>query len=152
MRVHECAYRTCNELIPTDKRYCDRHKQYEQEQVKDRNKRYNKMYRDKQRNAFYQSKQWQRVRNYVINRDCYTCQVCGSAVTDRKIVDHIIPLRVDKTRALDTSNLWSLCDRCHNRKTIKEEQILHSANGLNKLKHISKERWKIYIQEFSNDQ
>lgn len=148
MRMRECNYPTCHELIAPDKRYCDKHKEYEQSQSKQRNKRYNAMYRDKERNTFYQSKQWQKVRNYVINRDYYMCQCCGSAVNDKKIVDHIVPLRIDKTKALSTDNLWSLCDKCHNRKTILEEQILHSSNGVNKIKHLSKNRWIQYIKEF----
>lgn len=148
MKVRECSYPTCNELIATDKRYCSKHTQYEEKRTRERNKTYNERFRNRERNSFYQSKQWQRVRNYVINRDCYICQCCGSAVSDKKIVDHITPLRVDKSKALNTSNLWSLCDRCHNRKTTLEEQILHSLNGMNKIKHLSKDRWIKYIKEF----
>lgn len=146
--MRECAYPTCNELIPIDRRYCDRHKSYEEQRTRDSNKIYNKHHRDKKRNAFYQSTRWEQVRNAVVNRDCYTCQVCGNAIDDRKIVDHIVPLRIDGSKSLDTSNLWTLCSRCHNRKTMLENQILHSNNGINKIKHLTKARWIEYIKEF----
>ncbi|WP_392390888.1 HNH endonuclease [Lactiplantibacillus plantarum] len=76
-----------------------------------------------------------------------TCQVCGNAVTDRKIVDHIHPLKVSNEERLSQDNLWTLCYRCHNIKMNLEESIKEQSKGANKLKHISREWWQKAIKE-----
>ncbi len=108
---------------------------------------YNATVRDEQANVFYHSVQWQHMRDYVYSRDLATCQVCGNAVTDRKIVDHIHPLKVAPNEKLDKDNLWVLCYRCHNIKTQLEESIKQQSNGDNKLAHISKAWWVATIKE-----
>ncbi|WP_260202196.1 HNH endonuclease [Lactiplantibacillus pentosus] len=108
---------------------------------------YNHTTRDPEANAFYHSVQWQRMRDYVYARDMGMCQVCGNAVTDRKIVDHCHPLKVAPDEKLDKDNLWTLCYRCHNIKTQLEESIKGQPNGNNKLKHISKQWWVKAIKE-----
>lgn len=143
MQVHVCAHRLCREVIPKSQTYCSKH-----QPVIDRhasNKQYNLHYRDQQANAFYHSTQWQQVRDYVFNRDYATCAVCGR--TDNTLIaDHIVRRDLCSNQ-LDTDNLWLLCRQCHNTKTRLEQSILDSSNGKNKLKHISKERWKTYINE-----
>lgn len=136
-------------------KYCDKHRaEIEEQRIEDnkakqqqRYKLYNQHNRDKQANAFYQSKEWKATRNYVINRDNYMCCVCGEPLSNTKIIDHITPLRIDSSKRLDTSNLWCLCYSCHNIKTAIEEQIINSPNGKNKIKHISRDRYKKYIEE-----
>lgn len=108
---------------------------------------YNHTTRDPEANAFYHSTQWQHIRNYVYARDMGMCQVCGNAVTDRKIVDHIHPLKVALNEKLDKDNLWTLCYRCHNIKTQLEESIKSQPNGNNKLAHISRTWWVKAIKE-----
>ncbi|MDO7806440.1 HNH endonuclease signature motif containing protein [Lactiplantibacillus pentosus] len=108
---------------------------------------YNHTVRDSQANTFYHSAQWQRMRDYIYSRDLATCQVCGNAVTNRKIVDHIRPLKVAPSEKLDKDNLWVLCYRCHNIKTQLEESIKEQSNGNNKLAHISKAWWVKAIKE-----
>ncbi|WP_420798493.1 HNH endonuclease [Lactiplantibacillus plantarum] len=87
------------------------------------------------------------MRDYVYSRDLATCQVCGQALDDRKIVDHIHGLKVSPNEKLDKDNLWVLCYRCHNIKTQLEESIKEQPNGNNKLKHISKQWWVKAIKE-----
>lgn len=108
---------------------------------------YNHTTRDPEANAFYHSTQWQHIRNCVYSRNMGMCQVCGNAVTDRKIVDHIHPLKVAPNEKLDKDNLWTLCYRCHNIKTQLEESIKSQPNGDNKLKHIGKQWWVKAIKE-----
>lgn len=108
---------------------------------------YNHTTRDPEANAFYHSLQWQHMRDYVYSRDLATCQVCGQALDDRKIVDHISPLKVSPSEKLDKDNLWVLCYRCHNIKTQLEESIKQRDNGDNKLAHISKQWWVKAIKE-----
>ncbi|WP_080468822.1 HNH endonuclease [Lactiplantibacillus plantarum] len=108
---------------------------------------YNVTTRDPEANSFYHSVQWQHMRDYVYARDMGMCQVCGNAVTNRKIVDHIHPLKASPSEKLDKNNLWTMCYRCHNIKTSLEESIKSQPNGDNKLKHISKQWWQKAIKE-----
>ena len=58
---------------------------------------------------------WRRLREQVLARDLYTCQVC-KLISDQLEVDHIIPL----SKGGDDSmlNLQTLCSICHERKTL----------------------------------
>ena len=167
MRLKHCNWRSCQRLIPMGTDFCDEHKQADlarkQNYIKQRDKvksttkgrqlaashmaHYNVTTRDPQANAFYHSTQWQRMRDYVYSRDLACCQVCGNAVTNRKIVDHIHPLKVSNEERLSQDNLWVLCYRCHNIKTQLEESIKASPNGNSKLAHISKQWWVRVIKE-----
>lgn len=167
MRLKHCNARGCNALVKQGVDFCAEHKQAELERkqayIKQRDKakstvkgkqlanahmsHYNAVTRDKEANSFYHSSSWQRMRDYVYARDMGMCQVCGNAVTDRKIVDHIHPLKVAPSEKLDKDNLWTLCYRCHSVKTSLEESIKEQSNGNNKLAHISKDWWVKAIKE-----
>lgn len=167
MRLKHCNWRGCNKLVSQKTDFCKEHKQADlarkQNYIKQRDKfkstikgkqlanahmaHYNVSVRDQQANAFYHSVQWQRMRDYVYSRDLATCQVCGQALDDRKIVDHIRPLKLAPDEKLNKDNLWILCYRCHNIKTQLEESIKEQSNGNNKLKHISKQWWVKAIKE-----
>ena len=153
--------------MPQGTDFCDEHKQADMERkqayINQRDKaksttkgkqlanahmaHYNHTTRDPQANAFYHSAQWKHMRDYVYAKAMGICQVCGNAVTDRKIVDHIHPLKVAPSEKLDKDNLWTLCYRCHNIKTQLEESIKEQPNGDNKLKHASRDWWKKVIGE-----
>lgn len=167
MRLKHCNWRGCTRLVKQGTDFCDEHKQADlerkQDYIKQRDKvksthkgkqlaashmaHYNHTVRDSQANAFYHSAQWQHMRDYVYARDMGMCQVCGNAVTDRKIVDHIRALKIAPNEKLDKDNLWVLCYRCHNIKTQLEESIKNTPNGDNKLAHISKDWWVKTIKE-----
>ncbi|WP_237770980.1 HNH endonuclease [Lactiplantibacillus plantarum] len=154
-------------MVPKGQSFCDKHEAMNEQRKanykasldqrsqtvagkqvrRDHQAYYNHVRRDKEANTFYHTKQWQSVRDYVYARDMATCQVCGNAVTDRKIVDHIHPLKVSNEERLSQDNLWTLCYRCHNIKTNLEESIKEQSNGVNKLKHISREWWQKAIKE-----
>lgn len=153
MIAHKCGHRGCNKYIDINKRYCDEHaklhtwKRKTGNAKKAEDKHYNQFKRDEESNTFYHSKQWVKLRDLVFLNDMATCQVCGDAVEDRKIIDHIHALKVSPDEKLDPDNLWCLCYRCHNIKTKIEQSILAKTNGKNKLKHISKDNWVKYIKE-----
>lgn len=156
--VHECSQPLCRKIIPISQRYCPVHQaQHEAEwQAKkeayrksklgqaikvEKAKQYDINKRDEQATAFYHSKQWQTIRDAVYARDGATCQVCGNIVQDRKIVDHIVPRRLcTPEQALDSSNLWTLCYKCHFRKTKLEQIIAKQPHGDTKLRHLDR-RW-----------
>ena len=71
--------------------------------------------------SFYDSKQWQAIRNRQLNRKPL-CEICLSVgrVARAVAVDHIIPWKGDRSLATDPTNLQSLCIICHNAKSATE--------------------------------
>lgn len=152
MKMHECSHRTCHELIPMSERYCKTHYKDDTARLRDRqrkytDKQYNELKRDNIANEFYHSRQWNAVRNGVVARDCYMSGVTGKVLNDHDIiVDHIV--RRDLCdNPLDTSNLWCLSRKEHNRKTKLEQIILSKPNGKSKLRHLSRGWWKKVLNE-----
>lgn len=166
---HECGEPLCHRIIPISERYCKKHKeQHEQAWQAKKNeyrksklgqviraskaKQYDQNERDPAAISFYHSSQWQRVRDYVYARDMATCQSCGNVIKDRKIVDHIIPRRLCSPKeALDSSNLWCLCGKCHYRKTKVEQIISAQPNGDIKLQHLDRDWWTKVLCEKKED-
>ena len=64
----------------------------------------------------------QRIRKRILIRDDYTCHSCG-VVSTKLQVDHITPLYLG---GLDKDfNRQSLCIKCHDIKSKKEEKERH---------------------------
>ena len=65
--------------------------------------------------SFYNSKSWDRVRQYIRKRDGYLCQECKryGKRTTAKEVHHVNPLKERPDLALDERNLLTLCLKCH---------------------------------------
>jgi 5-methylcytosine-specific restriction protein A len=63
---------------------------------------------------------WRRLREQILVRDKYLCQLCRAAGRLREAteVDHMIPLSKEGTDK--PSNLQSLCNECHERKSKAE--------------------------------
>lgn len=81
----------------------------------------------KSNDGFYHSKEWQAVRQHVLDRDGYICQVCkrGGRITPATTVHHIKPVRVDSKMALSLENLETICKACHNAEHTERAQSLH---------------------------
>lgn len=65
---------------------------------------------------------WESIRRAVFLRDAYRCQSCGVLVGQRPRdaqCDHIVPR--DKGGSDEMSNLQTLCQRCHQAKTVRGE-------------------------------
>jgi len=119
----------CNKIGCTNltrDRYCDQHKHLAEQRQRDkqRDKHYDKYKRNQQARAFYHSKEWERIRLAVLSRDNFLCQEClkNKRITRAVIADHIVPLLVAWDKRLDMSNLQSLCQSCHNRKTAEDKR------------------------------
>lgn len=64
--------------------------------------------------SFYNSKEWQQVRDAVLMRDKYLCQHCGRPAVEVHHIIHLTPDNVyDPNVSLNMSNLVSLCKDCH---------------------------------------
>lgn len=164
-QVHECGEPLCHAIVPVGERYCPQHQaQHEAAWQAKKNayhksklgqsikankaKQYDQVERDPEAVAFYHSKQWTKVRDAAYARDVATCQVCGNIVQDRKIVDHIVPRRLcTPEQALDSSYLWTLCYKCHFRKTRLERAIALKPNGDTILKHLDRQWWTKVLRE-----
>jgi len=69
---------------------------------------------------FYNSRAWRKLRKWHIEREphCRWCTEEGKVnYKDRVIIDHIIELKEDMSKALDSDNLMTLCLPHHNQKT-----------------------------------
>lgn len=71
--------------------------------------------RRKKLDAFYNSKEWKKTREYCLMRDKYLCRICR--VKPAEVVHHIKHLTEDNvddlTVSLNPDNLISLCSACH---------------------------------------
>lgn len=81
-----------------------------------RNKQYDRHQRDKEGQKFYTSKEWQKVREIVKQRDKGLCKLCFSnkKITYADMVHHIEERTENKEKQLDVNNLICLCNSCHN--------------------------------------
>ena len=68
-----------------------------------------------ERNKFYQSSAWRKLRAMYIKRNplCIECNGVG------QVVDHIIPIK-SGGESLAWDNLQTMCHRCHNVKSGRE--------------------------------
>ncbi len=152
-KVHICAEPRCHRVIPFNQKYCDEHIKLHQRfsnTDKEYYKDYNRNKRDQTANKFYHSIAWQKVRAFVVNRDCYTSAVTHQVLCDGDlIVDHVVP-RKYCINPLDSTNLWCLSRQEHAIKTMLEQEIASTPNGVNKLKHISRQWWIAQIKKRLN--
>lgn len=112
--LRQCHKIGCTNL--TREKYCDDHKHLYQEETRQWNKYYDTYKRDQEAKAFYNSKEWQRMRRKALVRDRYLCQPClrHKRITPADIVHHIVPIKDDWSKRLDINNLESICFSCHN--------------------------------------
>ena len=110
---HPCAKPGCREL--THHRYCEKHQA-------EANANYNKHYRDKERQKFYNSQRWEAVRAEKLRKDPF-CEECrkGGTLIKATVVDHIVEIK-DGGSELDIDNLQSLCWSCHSRMRRAKQQ------------------------------
>ena len=74
--------------------------------------------------AFYKSKEWEQVRNFVLMRDKYLCQKCGRPAQEVHHIIHLTPDNIWNVNiTLNPDNLVSLCREDHfaEHKRDKEE-------------------------------
>lgn len=127
--LRPCRQVGCRNLIQPPERYCPQHKwtpeqraAYERERNRERHREYDQTKRDKRLKAFYDSPEWERLRQYVLNRDHHLCVMCleQHRLTPADTVDHIVPIREAWDRRLDPENCRSLCASCHSKRHAAE--------------------------------
>jgi len=69
----------------------------------------------------YNNRAWRRTRAAHLAEHPLCVHCLADGVTQpARVVDHIDPHRGDRRKFWDGANLQSLCQGCHNRKTIRE--------------------------------
>lgn len=117
-RLKKCNEPTCPTLI-SEGTYCEVH-------VKDSRKASDQAYKrnrtDKKEQAFYDTKDWIKLRDYKrsINPVCEHCLKNEGKYIPTSDIDHIIPIKVAWSLRLSIKNLQSLCRRCHRIKTADD--------------------------------
>lgn len=112
-----CAQPGCFEVVEAGQRYCLQHK-------RDRMRRW-KAERmgnpeEAERQRFYSSRIWQRLRNWWIARHPL-CAHCGST---GDLVDHVQPIATGGAR-LSLENLQTLCTACHAVKSARDRVLAY---------------------------
>lgn len=147
-RVRRCKYQGCHSYAMFPNYYCDKHIEHEEEYRTQREKyrkrhsdrattwRYNHVTRYRntvkaKQNKFYHSRQWQALREIVLQRDYHLCQYCEK--NPGTVVDHIVPIEWDQSQMKDIDNLVTCCRDCHAKKT-RWEQIYYGTGLHNSLK------------------
>lgn len=99
------------------------------------------------RAEFYNSVEWRQLRDWVMARDNYECQMCKAegrvtTQTDSVLeVDHIKELEFHPELALDPDNLRTLCKDCHNKRHHRMNYAVHKHTKKKPNKWAKDERW-----------
>lgn len=104
--MRPCNHIGCPELI-RDGRYCEKH-------AKEKSKQYESGRKGTKERDFYNSAQWQRIRDLKRKRDPL-CEVClrEGRVVIADLVHHNIEVKQDWSRRFDMGVLESVCTACH---------------------------------------
>ena len=81
--------------------------------------------------SFYNSKEWQKCRSYILKRDNYLCTKCGNPAEEVHHKIHLSPANImDPNITLNSDNLTSLCKDCHftEHKADKIQGIKNKSN------------------------
>jgi 5-methylcytosine-specific restriction protein A len=73
----------------------------------------------------YKTKRWQKLRLVMLGQSPI-CNHCQEAAAN--VLDHVVPVRHDPARFWDTTNMQTLCTRCHNVKSSTTDK-LHNSLG-----------------------
>ena len=64
--------------------------------------------------SFYNSKEWENTRGYILRRDKYLCQHCGRPAEEVHHKIHLTPENIGDVKVtMNPENLVSLCKACH---------------------------------------
>ena len=108
-----CGHPGCGALVRDGSGRCAKHPKAGSFADKKRGNRHERGY----------GNDWTKLRNVIIRRDAYLCQVCliVDRLTPAHAVDHIVPKANGGSN--DPSNLQSICKPCHTTKTAVESAM-----------------------------
>lgn len=142
-RYRRCRQPGCHAMVQLPNHYCAKHHEHEAEYLANRQRwarshsktyqhRYNTQtrYRDDTKSEqyrFYHTRQWQALRQQVLDRDHFICRYCGKP--NSRTVDHIVPIEYDKALMDKADNLATICRDCHRLKTLWEQSYYGTGIG-----------------------
>lgn len=75
---------------------------------------------------FYQSSEWKKIRARKLEMNPFCeCEKCKGKKVKAEMVDHILEIKLGGSRT-DMSNLMSLTNRCHAKKSAKTKNRLYA--------------------------
>ena len=91
--------------------------------------------------SFYNSKEWELTREYILKRDNYLCVNCGKPAEEVHHKKHLSPENInDVSVTMNPKNLVSLCKNCHfeehrgehgrGRQVIEDNPYTFDDNGM----------------------
>lgn len=122
MKTKVCKKSGCGRSAVPGKDYCERHQNCNQ--ALDR-KIFTKRGKSNQWHYLYQTAEWRRRSKAFLKKYPF-CFICGAPST---ITDHIVPHRGDLTLFWNEENWQPMCQRCHSRKTLQENNNFHRSKG-----------------------
>lgn len=64
--------------------------------------------------SFYNSKEWEQTRDFILRRDNFLCVKCGRPAEEVHHIKHLSPSNIgDVNITMNPENLVSLCRECH---------------------------------------
>jgi len=127
----QCSYPGCRAII--DKKDGVRCEKHRVDNNKPKRKKLDHQL-NRQGHFIYSTKKWKILSKKKLTVDPF-CEKCWKenreVVAD--VVDHIIEIKDDQSKAYTWSNLQSLCHACHNAKTADEERKRKEAARIKKL-------------------
>lgn len=97
--------------------------------------------------SWYKTSRWQKLRWSVLTRDLFTCQMCGVILREGRsekgatglrpaVCDHLIPHKGDEALFFADSNLWAVCDSCHDGPCQSIERMHYRSPDMVRMKKI----------------
>jgi len=137
--MRDLKFCVCGKIIEKADKYCEKCKSKQSEKISARNKHYDRHYRDARSKAFYNSSAWKRLVSIVRIRNDGLCALCYNEGIRSKgaMIHHIVPVKDDWGKRLDTSNCIILCRECHAKVHSAYDKNKKSKEDMQKLlKHI----------------
>lgn len=133
--MRDLKFCVCGKIIAKADKYCDNCKSKQLEKISARNKHYDRYYRDTKSKAFYNSTAWKRLTSIVKIRNNGLCALCYHNGVEAKgsVVHHIVPIRDDWSKRLDTANCIMLCQQCHTKVHNAYDKNKNSKEDMQKL-------------------
>ena len=81
----------------------------------------------------YKTKRWQKLRDEILLRDMYCCQICGAtgAAAGTLVCDHVRGHPADETETMFWAGPFqTLCFNCHNTIRAKEDRDARKNAGV----------------------
>lgn len=111
-----CHYSGCNNIISYSEKYCEEHKIKTIEDKQNKNRHYDKKFRDKKSTEFYHSSEWIITSNTLLNTfnrlDIFAYYI-QNKIVQANTSHHIIEIKDDWDNRLNLLNLFPVSKNSH---------------------------------------